>query len=83
MSFIREIPALCKMLSHSMPSWEKWFIPSGFTVGTALSFSNIATICGALAALATTVLAIYRIRIAHLELKQKQAEMEGDFRSKK
>lgn len=75
MSFFKEIPELLKMLSQSMPSWEKWFIPSGFTVGTALSFSNIATIIGAIAALATTVLAIYRIRIAHIELKQKKAEL--------
>lgn len=75
MNFIKEIPELLKILSHSMPSWEKWFIPSGFTVGTALSFSNIATIIGSVAALATTVLAVYRIRIAHIELQQKKAEL--------
>jgi hypothetical protein len=75
MSFWREIPELLKVLHGSMPHWERWFIPSGFTVGTALSFSNIATFVGALAAVATTILAIYRIRIAAIELKQKKAEL--------
>tara|TARA_R100001510_G_scaffold57738_1_gene67306 strand:- start:13546 stop:13818 length:273 start_codon:yes stop_codon:yes gene_type:complete len=81
MNFLREIPDLFKALHTSMPGWERWFIPSGFTVGTALSFSNVATmigtIIGALAAIATTILAVYRIKIAHIELKQKKLEAAG------
>ena len=77
MNFVREIPALFKILHSSMPNWERWFIPSGFTVGTALSFSNVVSLVGACAAIATTILAIYRIKIASLELKQKKAEIDA------
>jgi hypothetical protein len=75
MNFFRDIPELFKILKTITPTFEKNFIPSGFLGGAFLSLSNIATIFGALAAIATFILACYRIRMAHLELKEKQQEL--------
>jgi len=76
MNYLREIPDLFKILWAETSTFEKNFIPSGFFGGAFLSLSNIATIFGALAAAATFILACYRIRMAHLELRQKQQEMK-------
>ena len=76
MNLLREIPDLLKILWTETSTFEKNFIPSGFFGGAFLSLSNIATIFGALAAVATFLLACYRVRLAHLELRQKQREMK-------